>query len=135
MTCTNRLSIAHPVLSVICLFLMFAALHDIGNPTETDVSLEYALLGCCLTWFVVVAIGLLGRRHQWLGAVALIGVAIMTWDLAVSYGARLQTSAAEGLTTRGAFVALIIVTVTLFTLMGESGGDDALDGRVPRARG
>lgn len=61
MTLTNRLSFAHPVLSVMCLLLMFAALDDIGNMTET-----------------------------------------------------------------------VIVTAMLFTLIDESDGDDALEGRVPR---
>jgi hypothetical protein len=102
--------------------LMFAALDDIGNINETDVSLEYAALGCCLAWFVVVAIGLSRRGHQVLGAVTLSGVASMTW--AVLYGARLQPSTAERLTGRAAFVALVIVTLTLFTLKdapGENG--------------
>ena len=99
--------------------LMFAALEDIGNITETDVSLEYVALGCCLAWFGVVALGLLRRRHQLLGAVTLIGVSGMTW--AVFYTARLQASAAELLTTRAAFVALVIVTLTLFTLQDDRG--------------
>jgi hypothetical protein len=126
---TNRLSILYPVWSVICMMLMFAALHDIAN--ETDVALEYAALGCCLAWFVGVAIGLLRRRHQLLGAVTLIGVAIMTWDQAAFYVGRLQASMAERLLTRAAFAALVIVTVALFTLMDESGGNNALEGRVP----
>ena len=122
MTDSNRHAILRPVASVICLMLMFAALHDIGNINETDVSLEYAALGGCLTWFVVVAIGLLRRGHQVLGPVILSGVAIMTW--AVFYGARLQPSTAERLTAGAAFVALVIVTLTLFTLKdapGENG--------------
>ena len=131
MTRTNRLSILYPVWSVICMMLMFAALHDIANINETDVALEYAAVGCCLAWFVAVAIGLLRRRHQLLGAATLIGVAIMTWDQAASYVGRLQASMAERLLTRGAFVTLVIVTVALFTLMDESGGNDALEGRVP----
>jgi hypothetical protein len=122
MTYSNRHGILRPVSSVICLLLMFAALDDIGNINETDVSLEYVALGCCLAWFVVVAIGLLRRGHQVLGAVTLSGVAIMTW--AVLYGARLQPSTAERLTGRAAFVVLVIVTLTLFTLKdtpGENG--------------
>ena len=113
MTDTTRLSIVHPVFSVICLLLIFAALHDIGNITETDLSQEYAALVCCLAWFVVLAIGLLRRRHQWLGAVTLIAAAIITW--AASYGPRLHASTAEQLATRGAFVALVIVTIALFS--------------------
>ena len=115
MTPTNRLSIVHPVFSVICLLLIFAALHDIGNITETDLSQEYAAVGCCLAWFVVLAIGLLRRRRHWLGAVTLIAVAVMTSGQVASYGSRLQASTAEQLATRGAFVALVIVTVALFS--------------------
>ena len=92
---------------------MFAALHDIGSVTETDVSTEYAALACCLAWFAVMAIGLLRRQHQWFGVVTLIAAAIITW--AVSYGSRFHASTAEQLATRGAFVALVIVTVALFS--------------------
>jgi hypothetical protein len=110
------------VVSMICLLLAFAALHDIANVNEADLVLEYWALGICLGWFASVGIWMLRRRHPWIGGISLMA-ALVLGSVQV-FGASTRAAAAPPVVSTVAFISLTLVVIILFTI------DDRIHGAI-----
>lgn len=66
------------VLSLVAVFLAFAAFDDITTDNATSFRVEYTFLAFCAAWFLAVAVRLLLAHHRVLGWISLgaLGAAI-----------------------------------------------------------
>jgi hypothetical protein len=67
------------LLSLVALFLVFAAFDDITTDRSTSFRAEYTALVLCAAWFLAVALRLLSVHRTVLGAISLVALGAALW--------------------------------------------------------
>ncbi len=64
------------VLTIAAVMLAYAALDDITTDNATTFAVEWAALGVCATWLLIVCWRLLRGEHRWLGSLSAMVLAV-----------------------------------------------------------
>lgn len=114
-TATARRLLAFSFVSLVAVYLAWAAFHDITQG-EADVTTEYVALCLCAAWFAYLGTSLILHHHGVLGRASLVALALAVWGQQdIGAGTRASWSPSY-LATIVPFLWFLALTVVLAVL-------------------